>query len=289
MGLGREGDVVRLHVRPTLADFSMPEGEVPQFEDLPNSVLFDVFVLVDSAFPPLHQSPWVFVRYAVVRTGGHDSTESHPGMSPVVVDITDILHHGVVKQEPMNWAIAAFDKELGEAVEIETLYALLATISPTKEFNEGVRIVGKKLGDLLIEALVKVVAVLVVKFSNVLLGCGEEVNEVNKEIIVVGQPRSFVTSVLSVATASLSSCSSEPMSLAMIRREKSNDAIRHSWGEGSRNRHESRSKLRPSEPSTSLIQRFLYPRHHVNPCLGLRRKLGKWILQGAPSATSSRV
>ena len=47
------------HLPPTFLKLAMPEWEVSVAEKLPDSVLFDILVLVKTTFPPLGMTPWM--------------------------------------------------------------------------------------------------------------------------------------------------------------------------------------------------------------------------------------
>ena len=56
---GRPGTGGERHSPPTFLKFAMPEWEVSVTEKLPDSVLLNILVLVETTFPPLGMAPWM--------------------------------------------------------------------------------------------------------------------------------------------------------------------------------------------------------------------------------------
>lgn len=183
--LGHEGHVVGLGVRPALPKLGVPEGEVLQPEDLPHAILLDVLILVYAALPPLHQPTRVRVLDALVRAGGHHASESALGTGAFGVDVDDALDLGVIEEETVDWPVAAVHEGLREAADVEAADAVLAIVAAAEELNAGVRVVGVEVDNLepsvantatcngaahlLVQALVEIVAVLVLQLAHFLL------------------------------------------------------------------------------------------------------------------------
>lgn len=75
------GHVIGGSMLPPLVELAMPEGIVPQPEDLPHAILLDVFVLVHAAFPPLlFGSREKSVVHAVVIAGAHEGAKPSFGL-----------------------------------------------------------------------------------------------------------------------------------------------------------------------------------------------------------------
>lgn len=136
-------------MRPPLFEGRVPEGEVLQPEDLPHSILFDVFVLVYTTFPPLHQAARVCVFDAIVGTGRHHAPEATFGSGAFCVDVDNALHLWMIEKKPMHRTIASGYEGIREATDIESLNALLAIVSASEELNACVRVIGVEVGDLL--------------------------------------------------------------------------------------------------------------------------------------------
>jgi hypothetical protein len=126
----------------------MPEGEILQLEDLPDSVLFDVLILVETAFPPLDETAGMRVLDAFMGPGAHESSEATAGSCPVAGDVDYVLHLGVIEEEAMDGAISSVYKAFCETTKIKPLHSVLASVPPSNELDEGVGIVGKEIDDL---------------------------------------------------------------------------------------------------------------------------------------------
>jgi len=187
VGISRrqERHIVGLGVRPTLLKSRVPEGEVLQAKDFPHAILLDVLVLVDATLPPLHQAPRVCVLDALMGARRHHAAEATFRASALVVHVDDALDLGVIEQEAVHRAITAGHEGLGEAIDVEPLHALFAIVAATEELDARVRMIGVQLSNLvssakgdgighwashlLVQALVEIVAVLVLELANFLL------------------------------------------------------------------------------------------------------------------------
>lgn len=72
----RKRYIVRFGMRPALLELRMPEWEVLQPEDLPYTIFFDVLVLINATFPPLHESTGMCIFDALMCASGHLATET---------------------------------------------------------------------------------------------------------------------------------------------------------------------------------------------------------------------
>lgn len=141
-------NIIGLGVRPALLKGRVPERKVFQAENFPDAILFDVLVLVDAAFPPLYKTSWVGVLDAVVGTRRHHAAEAALCAGALVVHVDNALDLGVVEQETVYGTIAASDKSLREAANVEPLHALFAIVATTEEFDARICVVGVELSDL---------------------------------------------------------------------------------------------------------------------------------------------
>jgi hypothetical protein len=186
--LREERYVVGLGVCPAFVERRVPKRKVLQPKNLPHAVLFYVFVLVYATFPPLYKTARVCILDTVVGTSRHHAAEATFGSRAFGVDVDYALHLWMIKEEAMNRTIASGYECIGEATEIESLYALLAIVSASEKLNACVRVVGIEAGNLvtlasirsknhvqsthlLIQTLVEVIAVGVLKLTDVLLIC----------------------------------------------------------------------------------------------------------------------
>src|SRR5580658_10825901 len=78
-------DEIDRGLRPALGEASVPEREVAQHLDLPDTLLAHVVVLVDAAFPPCALS----ALGRLVQSGLHHRTAAHLGRRAVRRDIND--------------------------------------------------------------------------------------------------------------------------------------------------------------------------------------------------------
>ena len=146
--LRQEWHVIWLGVAPSFFEIRVPEREVSEAKRLPNPILFDVLVLVDSSFPPLPEASWMLMCDAGVRSSGHESPHPTPSPSPLLVDIDDLLHHGVIEQVSKYRTIPSFGKFVPKSVDVETFDTFLLPISTTQEFYESVWVIGEEINHL---------------------------------------------------------------------------------------------------------------------------------------------
>ena len=74
----------------------MPKWEILQLPDLPDTILFDVLIFVETALPPLDEAAGMGILDAFVGSGAHECTETSHGSSSILGDVDDILQLGVV-------------------------------------------------------------------------------------------------------------------------------------------------------------------------------------------------
>ena len=137
-----ERHVIRLRVCPTLLEGRVPEWKVFQFPNLPDAIFLDIFVLVNAAFPPLHDAAWVCVGDTFVCTSLHHAPKPAFGMDAILIHVDDALNLGVIEEEAVDWSIATCHKCFGEAANVETLHPTLAQKAPSEELDIGIRVVG---------------------------------------------------------------------------------------------------------------------------------------------------
>ncbi len=123
----------------------MPEWEILELENLPDAVLFDVLILIDAAFPPLHEASGVRVFDAFVSAGGHEGSETPVGTVTRGSYGDHVLHLGVVEKEAVDWSISAIDEPLRETVDIQPLDTCFAAVSAADEFHESIGMISKEI------------------------------------------------------------------------------------------------------------------------------------------------
>lgn len=74
----------------------MPKWEILQLPDLPDTILFDVLIFVETALPPLDEAAGMGILDAFVGSGAHECTETSHGSSSILGDVDDILQLSVV-------------------------------------------------------------------------------------------------------------------------------------------------------------------------------------------------
>ena len=148
VGLREKRHVVRLGMRPAFFERRMPKGKVLQSEDFPHTVLFDIFVLIYPAFPPLYQTARMCVLDAVMGASRHHAAEATLCTCAFIVDIDDALHLWVIEEEAMDRTVTSSYEAFREAANIEALYALFAIVATTEELDTRVRVVGIEIGNL---------------------------------------------------------------------------------------------------------------------------------------------
>jgi hypothetical protein len=99
-----------------------------------------------------------------VGTSRHHATEAAFGSGAFGVDVDDALNLGMVEEKSVNRTISAIHKGLGEPANVETLDAVLAIVAAAEELDAGIGMVRVELSNFFVEALVKIVAVLVLQF-----------------------------------------------------------------------------------------------------------------------------
>lgn len=125
----------------------MTQEEASRPEQLPDSILFDILVLVQSALPPLRMTSRMLFLDALVSPRSHEGTKSTPGVR-FGVAVDDVLHHGVIEQEAVHGAVASLDEVLLEPALVEAADALLATVSRPQELDICIGMVGIHVNDL---------------------------------------------------------------------------------------------------------------------------------------------
>jgi hypothetical protein len=137
-----------LLVAPASGEIRMPQWEILQLPDLPDTVLFDVLILVDATLPPLDEATGVSILDAFVGSGAHECTEASLSMVSIGGDIDDVLHLGVVEQKAVDRTVASIYEVAGESSDIKSLHSLFVPVSASNELNKGFRIVRIKIDDL---------------------------------------------------------------------------------------------------------------------------------------------
>lgn len=107
----------------------MPKGKVSIPKQLPNPSFFDVLILINPTLPPLHMAPRMRLIHTLMRSRAHERPHAHPRVRARGVHVDNVLHHGVVQQEPMDGPIATFDKQVLEAALVEALDACFAAVA----------------------------------------------------------------------------------------------------------------------------------------------------------------
>lgn len=128
-GRGHEWDVVWLGVRPAFVELGMPEREVLEPEDLPYTILLDVFVFIYATFPPLYQPTWVGVLDAFMGARGHHAPEASFGPRAITIYVDDALYLRVIEEEAVHRAVATSYKGFGKATDIQPLHTLLPIVT----------------------------------------------------------------------------------------------------------------------------------------------------------------
>jgi hypothetical protein len=85
---------------------------------------------------------------AIVRSSGHESPHPTPSPSPLLVDVDNLLHHGMIEQISKYRTIPSFGKFVPKPVDVETFDTFLLPISTTQEFYESVWVIGEEIDDL---------------------------------------------------------------------------------------------------------------------------------------------
>lgn len=149
----------------------MPEGKVAVAKQLPHAVFLEILVLVHAALPPLHVAARVHLVDALVRAGAHEGAHAHPRVRARLVDVDNVLQHGMVQQKAVHGPVAALDKHLLEPALVQSLDAGLASVAAPQELDVRIGVVGKHVDHFIVEALVEVVAVFEVHFADLGLVC----------------------------------------------------------------------------------------------------------------------
>ncbi len=88
----------------------MPKWELLQLPDLPDTIFFDVLILVETALPPLDEAAGMGILGTFVGSGAHECTETTQGSSSILGDVDDILQLGVVEEKAMDGTVASLYK-----------------------------------------------------------------------------------------------------------------------------------------------------------------------------------
>jgi hypothetical protein len=144
----KRNEFPNLLVAPSSAEVGMPKWEVLQLPDLPHPVLFDILILVDTAFPPLDEAAGVGILDALVGSSTHQCTETPFGMVSIWCDVDNVLHLGVVEEEAVDGTVASLYEMTCESSNIESLHSLLFPVTASDELNEGIWIVRIEIDDL---------------------------------------------------------------------------------------------------------------------------------------------
>ena len=167
-------------VGPAVLQAAMPERPVEQPPDLPGAVLADVVVLVEAALQPLADRRAVRGR-ELVSAGLHQHAEACPRRATVVVDRYDVLHDRVVEQAAEGRAVLPVGEAGAEAARVQAGGAGLALVDAADE--DDLAVVGEQVHDLVIQALVEVVAVGVLQVAD-----GEQVLDLAQAQLQRGDP-----------------------------------------------------------------------------------------------------
>ncbi len=147
----------------------MPERPVLQPLDLPDSVLVDVAVLVEPAFPPLVEGDLagegLLGRF--VQPGLHHAPETALRRGEVVGDGDDVLELRVVQEEPEDRPVVPLHEPASEPLNVEPVDARPALVQAPAEVDLAV--VAEQRRNFGVVTLVEVVAVRVVQPADLLL------------------------------------------------------------------------------------------------------------------------
>ena len=88
----------------------MPKWEILQLPDLPDTIFFDVLILVETTLPPLNEAAGMGILDAFVGSGAHECTKTAQGSSSILGDVDDILQLGVVEEKAMDRTVPSLDK-----------------------------------------------------------------------------------------------------------------------------------------------------------------------------------
>lgn len=144
----KRNELPNLFIAPSPREIRMPEREILQLEDLPDAIFFDIFILVQPAFPPLDETAGMCFCDAFVGSGAHESSETTTGSGSVAGDVDYVLHLGVIEEEAVDGAISPVDKAVCKSLDVKPPHSLLASVSAPNELDEGVWMVGKEINNL---------------------------------------------------------------------------------------------------------------------------------------------
>ena len=105
-----------------------------------------------------------FVGEFVMTAGLHEDAEARVGEFAVRRNVDDVLQHHVIEQVALHGSVVPTGEVLVEAVAIETAGAGLAAEDAADEVD--LAIVGEQIHDFVVQALVEVVAVLVLEVAD---------------------------------------------------------------------------------------------------------------------------
>lgn len=104
-------------ILPALLNTPVPERVVPQTEDLPYPVFFDVLVLVNTALPPLTLAAGVFGGEGLMGASAHEGSAAVFGDVCAGLEVYDVLADEVVEKPAVNGTVSATDKVIGPSVD----------------------------------------------------------------------------------------------------------------------------------------------------------------------------
>jgi hypothetical protein len=150
LGIKRD-ELSNFLVAPSSGEIRVPKWEILQLPDLPDTVLLDVLIFIDTALPPLYEAARMCILDTFMGASAHECTEASLSSGAITSDVDNVLHLGMIEEEAMDGPIAPIYEMAGESSDIKPSHSLFTPVATSNELYKGVWIVRIKINDLYLD------------------------------------------------------------------------------------------------------------------------------------------